>query len=124
MGAMSLASALGRQEQREFRQMLREFRTGLRDAFGGELKQLLGGLGNLAMASGGTEAEPYVEVLAGEVETELEARVRESGWDEAKRVARRGAKATKEWLKTEECKGVARGVAVIAAVLGFSYFND
>lgn len=122
--AMSLAASLAQQEQRQFRQMLREFRTNLRDANNDVLKQLLGGLGDLAMASAGTEAAPYVEVLAGEVEAELDSRVTETGWDEAKRLARRGAKATKAWLSTEDGKAVAGGVAVVAALLGFNYLDD
>jgi hypothetical protein len=121
---MSLAASLAQQEQRQFRQMLREFRTNLRDANNDELKQLLGGLGDLAMASAGTEATPYVEVMAGEVEAELDSRVTETGWDEAKRLARRGAKATKTWLSTEDGKAVAGGVAVVAALLGFNYLDD
>ena len=122
--AMSLAASLARQEQRQFRQMLREFRANLHDAFNDELKQLLATLGDLATAAAGTGAEPYVEVLANEVETELEARVRETGWDEAKRLARRGAKATKDWLKTEDGKAVAGGVALVAALLGFNYLSE
>lgn len=121
---MSLASSLARQEQREFRQMLREFRVDLRDASNEELKQLLASLGDLAMASAGTEAEPYVEVLAGEVETELDSRVTETSWDEAKRLARRGAKATKAWFSTDDGKAVAGGVAVVAALLGFNFWSD
>ena len=125
--AMSLFIALARQEQQvpgSFRQMVRGFYAGLLDASKNELMELLDCLRNLMRASAGTVAEVIVDVLVNVVEVELDARVRETAWDDAKRLVRRGARATGDWLRTDDGKLVAEGTVVIAALLGFHYLRD
>lgn len=110
-------------EQRAFRQSLREFRSELGDSFDHELKQMLWCFSHLEIAAAGTQGSQVAEVFCEVVEDELESRVKETGWDEAKRLARRGTRAAREWLKTDDGKAVAGGAAVIAALLGFNFWG-
>ncbi len=66
---------------------------------------------------------PLVASFSDAVEAELEARVKETGWDKTKRLARRAATGTSKWLKTDEGKSVAGAAAVIAAALGFNFLG-
>jgi len=118
-----LIAPMVRQEQRVLRQRVREFRTGLKDSFHEELQQLLWGLNNLEVATAGTEASQLASLLCDQVEDELDTRVHETGWDQAKRLARRGTRATVDWLKTDEGKAVTKGAAVVAAIFGINFLG-
>jgi hypothetical protein len=121
-GAIAMMSSLLHQEQRAFRQCLREFRIELRNAFPDELKQMLWCFSHLELASSGTPLGGMVQTFCDVVEDELDARVQESGWDETKRLARRGVQTAKAWLKTEDGKSAAGGMAVIATLLGLGFW--
>ncbi|GMU22710.1 MAG: hypothetical protein AMXMBFR13_27950 [Phycisphaerae bacterium] len=117
---IAVIGSLDRRDQRAFRQQVREFRTAIRDAFEPELKELLSGLSNLEIATAGTEASEVGMVLCNAVEEELEARVHETAWSKATRLAKRGARSTKAWLKTDEGKAVTKGAAIVAAFFGIN----
>jgi hypothetical protein len=106
------------------RQFLRQFQIHLQDASIPELKGYLWKLSEALREYADSDEGPLIGVLVGGVEAELDARVNQTAWDEARRLARRGAKATKNWLKTEEGQTVAGGVAVVAALLGINLVGD
>ncbi|HQA45807.1 MAG TPA: hypothetical protein PLM77_19970 [Phycisphaerae bacterium] len=113
-----MVDALAHVDQRAIRQSLRDFRAGLRDAYEGELKAMLGVLSNYELTMAGSYQSRLAELFCDALEEELELRVRETTWEKMKRLARRGAKSTQEWLKTDEGKAVAEGVAIVGAFLG------
>ncbi|GEM_PF-2674094 len=115
---LAVVDALAHVDQRAIRQSLRDFRAGLRDAYEGELKAMLGVLSNYELTMAGSYQSRLAELFCDALEEELELRVRETTWEKMKRLARRGAKSTQEWLKTDEGKAVAEGVAIVGAFLG------
>ncbi|MFW5690539.1 MAG: hypothetical protein ACOCVI_02460 [Planctomycetota bacterium] len=108
----------------ELRQFVREFQMYLQDASLPELREYLLKLSEALREYGDSDEGPLITILAAAVEAELDARVNQTGWDEARRLVRRGAKATKNWLKTEDGQTVAGGAAVVAALLGINLLGE
>lgn len=96
----------------------------LQDASLPELREYLLKLSEALREYGDSDEGPLITILAAAVEAELDARVNQTGWDEARRLVRRGAKATKNWLKTEDGQTVAGGAAVVAALLGINLLGE
>lgn len=102
----------------------RQFREGLRNTTDAELRDMLVFLMHGQEVAAYTTIQAVIKGLYQDVEDEVISRKDETGWDKAKRAARRNTAVAIGWCNSDQGRETLKGAAVVAALLGLGIWTS